>query len=154
MGHAGPHALALAWHPGTDNICPGPAFSQNKPLIKQLVLVLAHGLSPSLFNEKRHLLPNLQKLGKPVVVINQAGAGGAIATELAAHAPADGYTLEIGYVATHATNPAVKKVPYDPVKDFTPIGMIGGTPNLLIVRSSLPVKTVKEFVAYARAAAE
>ena len=68
MAHAGPHALALARHPGTDNICPGPAFAQNKPLIKQLVLVLAHGLSPSLFNEKRHLLPNLQKLGKPVVV--------------------------------------------------------------------------------------
>jgi len=92
-----------------------------------------------------------RSLGQPVVIDNQAGAGGAIATETAAHAPADGYTLEIGYVATHATNPAVKKVPYDPVKDFSPIAMIGGTPNLLIVRSSLPVKTVKEFVAYARA---
>ena len=68
MAHTGPHALALARHPGNDNTCLGPAFVQNKPLIKQLVLVLAHGLSPSLFNEKRHLLPNLQKLGKPVVV--------------------------------------------------------------------------------------
>ncbi|HEX4327410.1 MAG TPA: tripartite tricarboxylate transporter substrate binding protein [Burkholderiales bacterium] len=90
-------------------------------------------------------------LGQPVVIDNIAGAGGAIATETAARAPADGYTLEIGYVATHATNPAVKKVPYDAIKDFSPIGMIGGTPNLLIVRSSLPVKTVGEFVAYARA---
>lgn len=90
-------------------------------------------------------------LGQPVVIDNIAGAGGAIATETAAHSPADGYTLEIGYVATHATNPAVKKVPYDPVKDFTPIAMIGGTPNLLIVKSSLPIKSVKDLVSYARA---
>lgn len=90
-------------------------------------------------------------MGQPFVIENQAGAGGAIATEMAARALPDGYTLEIGYVATHGTNPAVKKVPYDPVKDFTPIAMIGGTPNLLIVKSSIPVKTVKEFIAYARA---
>jgi tripartite-type tricarboxylate transporter receptor subunit TctC len=90
-------------------------------------------------------------LGQPFLIDNQAGAGGAIATEQAARATPDGYTLEIGYVATHATNPAVKKVPYDPVRDFTPIAMIGGTPNLLVARSSMPVKTLKEFVEYARA---
>jgi tripartite-type tricarboxylate transporter receptor subunit TctC len=91
-----------------------------------------------------------RSLGQSFYIENQAGAGGAIATQATARAAPDGYTLMIGYVATHATNPAVKKVPYDAVKDFTPIAMIGGTPNVLVVRPSLPVKTLAEFVAYAQ----
>jgi len=91
------------------------------------------------------------RLRQSFYIDNQAGAGGAIATLAAARAAPDGYTLEIGYVATHATNPAVKKLPYDAVKDFTPIAMIGGTPNVLVVRPSVPAKTLAEFVAYARA---
>jgi tripartite-type tricarboxylate transporter receptor subunit TctC len=91
-----------------------------------------------------------QAFGQTFVIENQAGAGGSIATQTAARAAPDGYTLEIGYVATHATNPAVRKVPYDPIRDFTPIAMIGGTPNLLVVRPSVPVKTLAEFVDYAR----
>ena len=90
-------------------------------------------------------------MGQSFVIDNQAGAGGAIATLATARAIPDGYTLEIGYVATHGTNPAVKKVPYDAVKDFTPIAMIGGTPNLLVVRPTVPARTLKEFVDYARA---
>jgi tripartite-type tricarboxylate transporter receptor subunit TctC len=62
----------------------------------------------------------------------------------------DGYTLMQGYVATHGTNPATRKVPYDPIKDFTPIGMIGATPNVLIVNSQIPVKNMKEFIDYVR----
>jgi tripartite-type tricarboxylate transporter receptor subunit TctC len=90
-------------------------------------------------------------MGQPFVIDNQAGAGGEIATLATARANPDGYTLEIGYVATHGTAPAVKKLPYDAVKDFTPIAMIGGTPNLLVVRPSVPVKTLKEFVDYVHA---
>ena len=91
-------------------------------------------------------------LGQPFVVENQAGAGGAIATQMVARAPADGYTLMIGYVATHATNPAVKhNLGYDAVKDFTPIAMLGGTPNVLVVARAVPVSTLQEFVAYAKA---
>jgi len=90
-------------------------------------------------------------MGQPFLVDNQAGAGGAIAAQTTARAPPDGYTLMIGYVATHATNPAVKNnLGYDAVKDFTPIAMVGGTPNVLVVPSSLPVKTLQEFVAYAK----
>jgi tripartite-type tricarboxylate transporter receptor subunit TctC len=63
----------------------------------------------------------------------------------------DGYTLMQGYVATHGTSPATRKLPYDAVRDFTPIGMIGGTPNVLVVNAALPVNNVKEFVAYVRA---
>jgi tripartite-type tricarboxylate transporter receptor subunit TctC len=91
-------------------------------------------------------------MGQPFIVENQAGAGGAIATQTAARAQPDGYTLMIGYVATHATNPAVKhNLGYDAIKDFTPIAMIGGTPNVLVVARAVPVNTVKEFVAYAKA---
>lgn len=89
-------------------------------------------------------------MGQTFVIENLAGAGGTIATQAAARAPPDGYTLMIGYVATHATNPAVRKVPYDPVGDFVPIAMIGGTPNLLVVSPALPVNTLAEFVSYAR----
>jgi len=89
-------------------------------------------------------------LGQAFVIENLGGGGGVLASQTTAHAAADGYTLMQGYVATHGTNPATRKVPYDAVKDFTPIGMIGATPNVLAVTSSLPVKTVAEFVDYVK----
>ncbi|HEX2543090.1 MAG TPA: tripartite tricarboxylate transporter substrate binding protein [Caldimonas sp.] len=85
-------------------------------------------------------------LGQTFVVENQGGGGGVIACQATARAPADGYTLMQGYVATHGTTPATRRVPYDAVRDFTPIGMIGGTPNVLVVHSALPVKTLAEFI--------
>jgi tripartite-type tricarboxylate transporter receptor subunit TctC len=87
-------------------------------------------------------------LGQTFVVDNQGGGGGVIASQNTARAAPDGYTLMQGYVATHGTSPATRKLPYDAVRDFTPIGMIGATPNVLVVNSALPVKTVAEFVAY------
>ncbi len=87
-------------------------------------------------------------LGQGFVVENQGGGGGIIACQTTMRAPADGYTLMQGYVATHGTSPATRKVPYDPVKDFTPIGMIGATPNVLVVDAKLPINNFKEFVAY------
>ncbi len=91
-------------------------------------------------------------LGQSFVVENIAGAGGAIATQTAARAQPDGYTLMIGYVATHATNPAVKRnLGYDALRDFTPVAMLGGTPNVLVVARTVPVDTLQEFVAYAKA---
>ena len=82
------------------------------------------------------------------IIDNQSGGGGAIAAQATARAAPDGYTLMVGYVATHATNPAVRKVPYDAVKDFTPIAMVGGTPNVLVVSPSVPVQDVKGLVEY------
>jgi hypothetical protein len=67
-------------------------------------------------------------LGQSFVVDNQSGGGGAIASANVARAPADGHTLLLAYVGTHGTNPAVRKLPYDAVKDFSPIAMVGGTP--------------------------
>jgi tripartite-type tricarboxylate transporter receptor subunit TctC len=91
-----------------------------------------------------------QQLKQSFIVDNQGGGGGVIACQATARAAADGYTLMQGYVATHGTSPATRKVPYDPVKDFSAIGMIGATPNVLVVNAALPVKTVKEFIEYVR----
>ena len=90
------------------------------------------------------------QLKQTFVVDNQGGGGGVIACQATARAAPDGYTLMQGYVATHGTSPATRKLPYDAVKDFTAIGMIGATPNVLVVNSALPVKTVQEFVAYVK----
>jgi len=87
-------------------------------------------------------------LGQNFIVDNLGGGGGVIAAQTTAKAPADGYTLMQGYVATHGTSPATRKLPYDPVKDFTPVGMIGGTPNVLVVNASLPVNDLKGFIDY------
>ena len=86
-------------------------------------------------------------LGQSFVVENQGGGGGVIASVATARAAPDGYTLMQGYVATHGTTPATRRVPYDAVKDFTPIGMIGATPNVLVVHSTVPVRTLAEFIA-------
>jgi len=91
-----------------------------------------------------------QVLRQSFVVDNQGGGGGTIAAQATARAAPDGYTLMQGYVATHGTSPATRKLPYDAIKDFTPVGMIGGTPNVLVVNAALPVNTLKEFVAYLR----
>jgi len=90
-------------------------------------------------------------LGQTVIVENQSGGGGVVGSQLTARAAPDGYTLMVGYVGTHGTNPAVRKLPYDAVKDFTAIAMVGGTPNVLVVPPSLPVKSLAEFIAYAKA---
>lgn len=90
-------------------------------------------------------------LGETFVVDNQGGGGGVIASMNTAKAAPDGYTLMQGYVATHGTSPATRRLPYDAVKDFTPVGMIGGTPNVLVVNADLPVHSVQEFVDYLRA---
>ncbi len=89
-------------------------------------------------------------LNQPMIVDNQGGGGGVIASQNTAKAVPDGYTLMQGYVATHGTSPATRKLPFDAVKDFTPIGMIGGTPNVLVINAALPVKNIKEFIEYLR----
>ena len=89
-------------------------------------------------------------MGQPFLLDNEAGAGGAIAAKMTSRATPDGYTLMIGYVATHGTTPAVKKSIYDPIKDFTAIAMLGGTPNVLVINKNLPVNNLGELVIYAK----
>jgi tripartite-type tricarboxylate transporter receptor subunit TctC len=89
-------------------------------------------------------------LGQNFAVDNQSGGGGVVACQTTARAVPDGYTLLQGYVATHGTTPATRRVSYDAVKDFTPIGMIGATPNVLAINATLPATTVKEFIDYVK----
>jgi tripartite-type tricarboxylate transporter receptor subunit TctC len=90
-----------------------------------------------------------EHLGKQVVVDNRSGAGGVIGTEIAANAAPDGYTLLI-ISSAHAYNPWLYKLSYDPIKSFTPIGILASGPNVLAINPSLPVNSVKELVALAK----
>lgn len=93
-----------------------------------------------------------KSLGQNVVVDNRGGAGGTIGTEAVARAAPDGYTLLMGTIGTHSINPAVyARINYDPIADFAPIIQFGTAPNVLVVNPSLPVKNVKELIAYVRA---
>ncbi len=93
-----------------------------------------------------------ETLGQTVVVENRSGAGGTVGTDAASKAQPDGYTLLSGGIATHGIAPALySKLGYDAVRDFSPLSMIGTTPNVLVVNPSLPVRTVAEFVAHAKA---
>ena len=93
-----------------------------------------------------------ERLKQQVVVENRTGAGGAIGTEFAARAAPDGYTLLLGSMSELALYPAVaSKVPYDTVRDFTPIALAGDVPFLLVTNPALPVRTTKELIALAKA---
>ena len=91
-------------------------------------------------------------LGQNIVVENIGGAGGTIGLAKFIKSPADGYTIGFGTVGTHVANVALyKKLPYDPISDFDPIGPVGTAPILLVARSTLPVANLAEFIAYAQA---
>jgi tripartite-type tricarboxylate transporter receptor subunit TctC len=92
-----------------------------------------------------------KELGQTVVVDNRAGAGGNIGAALAAKSPADGYTLFMGTVGTHAINQSLyKRLGFDPVKDFAPLTRVAMVPNLLVANPGKPYKTVQELIAYAK----
>lgn len=93
-----------------------------------------------------------EQLGQNVVPDNKPGAGGIIATQNVAGAAADGYTLLFGSVATHAINLSMyAKLPYDPVKDFIPVGITHAIPRVLVVHPSIPANSVAELIALAKA---
>ena len=105
----------------------------------------------------RSLGVELQKMwGQPVIVENRAGAGGNVGAEAVAKSANDGYTLLMGTVGTHAINAPLfaqngNKMPFDPVKDFVPITLAAGVPNVMVVHPKVPVNSVSEFIAYAKA---
>ena len=143
-------AMGMVGVLGTGFLTHHTAFAQtypNKPI--RLVVTFPTGGAPDilarLFSEK-------SQLGQPVVIDNKPGAGGNIGSDIVAKSPNDGYTLVIGTVGTHSINGALyEKMPYDMVKNFTPISLIASAPNLLVVNNDLPVKTVNELIAYMKA---
>ena len=96
-------------------------------------------------------MPLQKALGQPVVVDNKPGAGGNIGADSVAKSAADGYTLVMGAIATHAINPTLyRDFPYDPVRDFRHIALVVQVPNVLVVNNDVPARNVHEFVLLAK----
>ncbi|MDM0082188.1 MULTISPECIES: Bug family tripartite tricarboxylate transporter substrate binding protein [Variovorax] len=92
-----------------------------------------------------------EKLGTTLVIDNKPGAGGAIGSDMAAKATPDGYTLLLATTSTHSIGPAITpKLPYDTVRDFTPIAHVGDAPSIMLVPNNSPAKTVREWIDYAK----
>jgi tripartite-type tricarboxylate transporter receptor subunit TctC len=128
-----------------------PAWGQGYPAKPiRLVVPFPAGGATDLF--ARTLSQKMgEKLGTTLVIDNKPGAGGAIGSDLAAKAPADGYTLLLATTSTHAIGPAINpKLPYDTVRDFTPIAHVGDAPSIMLVPNSSPAKTVREWIDYAK----
>jgi tripartite-type tricarboxylate transporter receptor subunit TctC len=93
-----------------------------------------------------------ESMGQQVLVDNRPGAAGTIGSDIAAKTPADGYTLVMGSSPTHAIAPALyPALPYDPVRDFAAVTLVGSVPNVLVLHPTVPAKTVKELIAVAKA---
>ena len=132
-------------------LAPSFASAQNWP-VKPVKIIVPAQPGGGLDLVGRTMADQLGRaLEQSFVVENVSGGGGQIATVQTARAAPDGYTLMVGYVGTHGTNPAVRKVPYDAVRDFTAIAMVGGTPNILVIHPSLPATDLKSLIAYAKA---
>ena len=129
---------------------PSSALAQNYPAkpIRYIVPVAAGGGSDMVGRVVTERWG--RALGQSFVVENLSGGGGVVACQATQRAAPDGYTLMQAYVATHGTTPATRRVSYDAVRDFTPVAMIGATPNVLVVNASVPARTVKEFIDYVK----
>jgi tripartite-type tricarboxylate transporter receptor subunit TctC len=133
-------------------LTPASASAQNYPAkpIRFVVPFAPGGVADMLGRTIGQKL--LDAWGQQVVVENRGGAGGNIGLEFVAKSGADGYTLGLGNLGTLAINPSVyKRMPFDPTRDFAPISLVAGTPLLLVVHPSVPVKSVKELIAFAKA---
>ena len=122
----------------------------SKPI--KLIVPFAAGGSTDLI--ARQIAQELgERLKTSVIVGNRPGAGGTLGSEYVARQPADGSTILMGSVSTHAVAPSIyAKLPYDPVKDFTPLTIVATIPNVMVVRTDLPVANLKDFVAASRKA--
>src|SRR5207247_2902047 len=131
---------------------PAPASAQSYPS-KPIRLVVPFPPGGSLDVVARAIGQKLTEAwGQPVIIDNRPGAGGNIGADLVAKSAPDGYTILEGALSTHAVNVSLyARMPYDPIKDFVPITLVAVTPNVLVVNPSLPVTSVPELVAYAKA---
>jgi tripartite-type tricarboxylate transporter receptor subunit TctC len=147
---------AVAWRLAHIAVCglalvAAPAAAQHYPA-RQVTIVVPFGPGSATDSTARVIAQNLQEsLGQPFVIENKAGGGGLIAASSVARAAPDGYTLLVTTNTTHsAAQGLFKNVPYDPIKDFTPVARIGSFPTFIAVNIDLPVGTIGELVAYAK----
>src|SRR3954470_2906319 len=93
-----------------------------------------------------------EKLGQSIIIDNRGGAGGNIAAELTAKSPADGYSIMMATVGTHAINLALySKLPFHPQRDFTPVALVGENPNILVINPIVPARSIQELIALGKA---
>lgn len=131
-----------------------PALSQtDRYPSRPITLIVPFPAGGSVDTAGRAIADKLSKaLGQTVIIENKGGAGGAIGSTFVAKAKADGYTLVVTSQSSHVANPSVTpNLPYDAVNDFAPITLIERLPNVMLINPALPVKSVAEFVAYAKA---
>ncbi len=130
---------------------PNMGWAQNYPAkpIRMIVPFPAGGATDILARALSQKLG--EKIGQTVVVENRPGAGGTIGADAASRSAADGYTLLLATSSTHSIGPAINpKIPYNAEADFTPIAYVASSPNVVVVPNTLPVKTMHEFIDYAR----
>jgi len=150
--------MKLAIEIGAAALCAVPLLVCAQPLPKdypnrpiRVIVPSPAGGPPDLI--MRQLLPKYSmSMGQPLVLDNRGGAGGIVGTDLAAHSAPDGHTLVVGSAGTHAVNQSLyRKLPYHVLRDFQPVTRIADGPSILAVHPSLPVRSVKELIALARA---
>jgi tripartite-type tricarboxylate transporter receptor subunit TctC len=140
--------MALSLLPAAANAQTTTIAYPTKPI--RLVVPFPAGGATDIF--ARTLSQKLaEKIGSAVVVENKPGAGGTLGSDLVAKSPADGYTLLLATSSTHSIGPNLNpKMPYDAVRDFTPIAQVGNAPSIMLVPNSSPAKTIQEWIDYAK----
>jgi tripartite-type tricarboxylate transporter receptor subunit TctC len=139
--------------------CPGSPPPRAQPRAgsepfptRPIRIVVPYGAGSTTDMTMRMIAPRMsQRLGQPLVIDNKSGATGAIGSDAVAKSPPDGYTLVMGTVASHGTLvPLMPTLPYDVLRDFTPIGLATTPPGLVVIHPSVPARTLAEFVAYSK----
>jgi tripartite-type tricarboxylate transporter receptor subunit TctC len=130
-----------------------PAHAEDKWPSKTITYIVPFGAGGTTDVLARLITPKAgAALGTSFVIENKAGAGGSLGSDFTAKAAPDGYTIQGGTISSHAINVSLyAKLPYDPIKNFQPITMIGSMPNILVVRADSPYKTLQDLIAAAKA---
>src|SRR5262245_8746024 len=144
------HSIAIAFLTAALALTPGLCAAQTYPA-KPVKIVAPAQPGGGMDLVGRTVAEHLSRsMMQSFIVENISGGGTIIGAQAVARAAPDGYTLGVVNVSSHGTNPAVRKLPYDPVKDFTAIAMVGGTPNVLVAGPALPAADLKSLVDYAK----
>ncbi|MEP9347958.1 tripartite tricarboxylate transporter substrate binding protein [Xanthobacter sp. KR7-225] len=132
-----------------------PAAAQEKYPSRPITLMVGFAPGGGTDIIARLIAPKLSEvLGQPVVVENRSGASGTIAAAAVSRAAPDGYTMLMGHVSSNAMVPAVMRVPYDPLRSFTPVAVVGTVPQVVVVPAASPVKTLQELIAFSKKSAQ
>ena len=153
MGHMLSRALARAIAAAALGLAAGSAVAQTDYPQRAITLIVPFAAGGPTDVVSRIVGDHMSRtLGQPVIIENVVGAGGTTASTRAARATPDGYTIEMGHMGTHAASVALyPNLAYKPDTDFAPIGLVAGTPVLIVAKKDFPPKDLKEFVTYVKA---